>query len=138
MNENYPAMQILDETDKYLVGHIAEDAYLIDKINQAEIVHDEFYGNPSCGLISRNNDWAILAGEHITIWTNGKTTKIENNDLRWVYALRTNDQKTVSILTDPWSEKSAIWLLDITTLHLKKVRDFNEYKDKKHTDEVVW
>jgi hypothetical protein len=136
--KNYPGMQILDETDKYFIGHIFEDAYLIEKRNGEEIVHDDFYGDPSCGLISKNNDWVVIAGEHLTIWTKGKTTKIDNEDLRWVYALRTNDQETVEILIDPWTDKSAIWTLNIATLQIKKVKDFDDYREKEHTDEIVW
>jgi hypothetical protein len=136
--KNYPDMRILDETDKYFIGHIFEDAYLIEKRNGEEIVHDDFYGDPSCGLISRSNDWAIIAGEHLTIWTKGKTRKIENEDLRWIYDLRTSDDKTVEILTDPWSDKSAIWTLDMVTLQFKKISDFDDYKEKERTDEIVW
>ena len=131
-------MRILDETDEYFIGHIFEDAYLIEKRNGETIVHDDFYGDPSCGLISKNNDWAIIAGEHLTTWTQGKITKFENDDLKWIYALRTHDQKTVEILIDPWTDKSSIWTLDIATLQLKKVKDFEDYKEREHTDEVVW
>lgn len=136
--KNYPDMRILDETDKYFIGHIFEDAYLIEKRNGEEIVHDDFYGDPSCGLISRSNDWAIIAGEHMTIWTKAKTRKIEDGDLRWIYDLRTSDDKTVEILTDPWSDKSAIWTLDMVTLQFKKISDFDDYKEKERTDEIVW
>ena len=138
MKEKYPDMRILDETEKYFVGHIFEDAYLIEKKNGQQLFQDDFYGDPSCGLISKNDDWAIIAGEHLTIWRKGKTTKIDNEDLRWVYALRTNDQKSVEILIDPWTDKSAIWTLDIATLEFKKVKDFNDYKAKEHTDEIAW
>ncbi len=72
--KNYPGMRILDETDKYFIAHDFEDAYLIEKRNGEAIVHDDFYGDPKCGLISKNNDWAIIAGEHITIWKAGKKT----------------------------------------------------------------
>lgn len=138
MKRNYPDMRILDETDKYFIGHIFEDAYLIEKRTGEEIVHDDFYGDPSCGLISKKNDWAIIAGEHLTIWKKGGVTKIENGDLRWIHALRTSDDNTVEILIDPWTEKSAIWTLDIMTLQFKKIKDFEDYSEKDRTDEVVW
>ena len=136
--KNYPGMRILDETDKYFIGHEFEEAYLVEKRNGEEIVHDDFYGDPKCGLISKNNDWAIIAGEHLTIWTKGKIAKIENDHLKWIYALRTNDEKTVEILIDPWTDNPAIWTLDISTLKFKKVKDFLDYRDKEHTDEIVW
>lgn len=169
MKKNYPDMRILDETDKYFIGHIFEDAYLIEKRNGEEIVHDDFYGDPSCGLIGENNDWAIIAGEHLTIWKSGtkpkmdnawlkwlhaiwaiiwgerqskwqkgKITKIEHEDLKWIHALRTKDDKVVEILIDPWSDKSAIWSLDISTLDFKKIKNFKDYKEKEQVDDVIW
>lgn len=109
MKRNYPDMRILDETERYFIGHIFEDAYLIEKRNGEEILVDDFYGDPSCGLISKNNDWAIIAGDHITIWRKGKVTKIDREELRWVHAIRTADDQIIEILIDPWSENSAIW-----------------------------
>lgn len=138
MKKNYPGMRILDETDKYFIGNIFEDAYLIEKRNGQEIVHDDLYGDPSCGLISKNNDWAIIAGEHLTIWSQGKISKMENEELRWVHALRAKDNETVEILIDPWTEKSAIWMLDISTLHLKKIRNFEDYRKREQIGEVIW
>src|SRR5688572_19207434 len=129
MKKSYPDMHILDETDRYFIGHIFDDAYLIDKRNGEEIFHDDFYGDPSCGLISKSNDWAIIAGEHITIWRKGKITKIEQEEIRWVHSIRTNDDQIIEILIDPWADHSAIWTLDIKTHELKKVKDFNDYKE---------
>jgi hypothetical protein len=138
MKKNYPDMHILDETDRYFIGHIFEDAFLIDKRNGEEILHDDFYGDPSCGLISKKGDWAVVAGEHITIWKKGKITKINQEETQWVYAIRTNDDQIIEILIDPWSKNSAIWTLDIKTYELKKVKSFDDYRDKELTDDVVW
>jgi hypothetical protein len=138
MRKYSPDMQILDETDKYVLGHIFEDAYLIKKENGEKIVHDDFYGDPSCGIISSNNDWAIIAGEHLTVWRKGNVTIIENEELRWVHAIRTKDDRLVEILVDPWSDKSAIWILDVLTLDINKVRDFDDYKEKERGNEVIW
>lgn len=138
LRKNYLDIRILDETEKYVVGHIFEDAYVIEKSTGAEIVHDDFYGDPSCALISRNNDWAIIAGEHLTIWTKGSITRIENPELQWICAVRTNDDRTVEILIDPWSDKASIWALDIATLQVEKIRDFFDYREKEYTDAVTW
>jgi len=131
-------MHILYETDRYFIGHIYEDAYLIDKRNGQEILHDDFYGDPKCGLISKSDDWAIIAGEHITIWKNGKTTKIDKEEIKWVHSIRTSDEKVIEILIDPWTDKSAIWTLDLNNFELKKVKDFDDYKEKERADNVVW
>ncbi|MGD1837576.1 MAG: hypothetical protein ACPKPY_05910 [Nitrososphaeraceae archaeon] len=41
---------------------------MIEKTSGKELLYDKFYGDPKCGLISKNNNWAIIAGEHLTIW----------------------------------------------------------------------
>ncbi|NOS94518.1 MAG: hypothetical protein HOP30_21615 [Cyclobacteriaceae bacterium] len=138
MKKNYPGMAILDETDKYFIGHIYEDAYLIDKRIGEELVHDDFYGDPTCGVISKNNEWAIIAGEHLTIWRNGKTVRMNNEDLRWIHAIRTLDQQTVEMLINPWAPNAAIWILEVATLQFKKLRDFQDYQEKEYTEEIVW
>jgi len=138
MKKNYPDMHILDETDKYFIGHIYEDAYLIEKRNGEEIFHDDFYGDPTCGLISKTNEWAIIAGEHITIWKNGRTIKIDNEEIKSVHAVRTRDSQIIEILIDPWTDKGSIWTFDTRNFELKKLKDFHDYKGKERNDDVVW
>ncbi len=149
MKKNYPDMHVLDETDTYFIGHIFEEAYLIEKRNGEEIVRDSFYGDPTCGLISIQNDWAIIAGEHITIWKagkktwlngigKGKITIVADENLKWIHSIRTADNRTVEILIQPWEDHSAIWTLDMESLQFKKKRDFDDYKEKEYTDEIVW
>ncbi|MEO7049046.1 MAG: hypothetical protein ABI091_27325, partial [Ferruginibacter sp.] len=49
--------RILYETDKWVLGHEFEYAYLISKKDNKEVYMGGFYGDPACGLISENNDW---------------------------------------------------------------------------------
>ena len=134
----YFDLNILDETDRYVVGHSFEDAYLIDKLTKRELLHDDFYGDPKCGLIDRNSQWAIIAGEHITIWKNSKVTRIEKEEVRWVHAIRAIGENIVEMLIDPWSVKSSIWILDLNSFALMKIRDFEDYRESESTDDVVW
>jgi len=136
--DKYPQLKVLDETDVYLVGYQYEDAYIIEKKNFREVVVEDFYGDPSCALISRNNDWIIIAGERLVIWKDNRLYEPAQEGFQWIHALRTHDQKTVEILTDPWTEHSAIWTLNTDTLALGKVRDFYDYRDKPWTEDVVW
>jgi hypothetical protein len=131
-------MTILYETDKLVIEHEFEDAYLYDKKSGQRLMHDDFYGDPACGLISNNNDWAIIAGEHLTLWTNGKIKKIENDDLKWIHSIRAKGDYAVEILVDPWSDKSAIWALDLKTLQYNKLREFPDFLEKDHCDEIIW
>src|SRR5690606_36143473 len=136
-------MNVLFETDRLIIEHEFENAYLIEKSSGKELLFDDFYGDPTCGLISKKNDWAIIAGEHLTIWradkrSNKQVERIENEELKWIYEVRLESENIVEILTDPWSEKSAIWELDIETLEFTKLREFREYQDLEHTDTVKW
>jgi len=46
------------------IEHYYENAYLIEKSSGKKLLFDDFYGDPECGLISKNNDWAVIASEH--------------------------------------------------------------------------
>lgn len=136
-------MTVLFETNKLIIEHEFENAYLIEKSSGKELLFDDFHGDPTCGLISKKNDWAIMAGEHLTIWradkrNNKQVERIENEELKWIHDVRLKSENIVEILTDPWSEKSAIWELDIETLEFIKIREFREYQDLEHTDTVKW
>ena len=136
-------MNVLFETDKLRVEHEFENAYLIEKASGKELLFDDFYGDPKCGLISKNNDWAIIAGEHLTIWRADKKIKkrinrIEHEELKWIHDLRLKAENIIEILTDPWSEKSAIWELDIKSLQYVKIREFLKYKDSEYTESIEW
>ena len=141
-------MNILFETDKLKVVHEYEWTALIDKVSGRIVFEDDFYGDPDCALIDVNNAWAIVGGEHLTIWRKGIWRKWiwrkeqliypENPELTWIHSLRLTEPDVVEILTDPWSEHSAIWQLDMRTLKARKLRDFTVYKDKPYTDKIEW
>ncbi|TGE20925.1 hypothetical protein [Hymenobacter metallicola] len=140
MYKNYPDLHLLDETDQLLLGHIFEDAVLIQKRNGAHLLEDDFYGDPSGGLISPTNEWAVVVGEHVTIWHHrAGVSRIEHEALRWVYALRLNEQAThVELLVDPRGTQAAIWCLNPADGSYVKVRDFPQYRDREYTEEIVW
>ncbi|RDC61869.1 hypothetical protein [Adhaeribacter pallidiroseus] len=131
-------MNILYETDKLLIKNEYEVVFLIDKETNQVLVEEEFYGDPTCGLIDTNNEWAVITGEKIIIWTSEETKKIEDKNLRWRHDLRPKDNQTIELLNDPWSENSSIWELDIKTLEYKKIRDFNDYQDQVFVEIVIW
>jgi hypothetical protein len=96
-------MNVLFETDKLRIEHEFENAYLIEKNSGKELMFDDFYGDPKCGLISMNNDWAIIAGEHLTIWRENKRKKqqvvrIENEELKWIHDIREKTESIIEIL----------------------------------------
>ena len=131
-------MKILFETDELKIEHEFESVYLIDKKTGKKLLSDDFYGDPRCGLIGKNNDWAIIGGEHLTVWINGKVEKIKDEKLKWIHSMRIKDNMIIEILTDPWSDHSAIWWLRLDTLEYKKISDFDKYKGREYCENVEW
>jgi hypothetical protein len=62
-----PNFKVLDETDALVLGHVFEQVCLLDKTSGQQLLADDFYGDPQCGVISATNDWAVVAGEHIAV-----------------------------------------------------------------------
>jgi len=131
-------MNILYETDTLRLENKFESAFLTDKSTGATLMEDDFYGDPNCGLIDKESKWAIVAGEHLTIWTPKKWKRIEDKDLRWIHSIRIKDSKTVEVLTDPWKKNSSIWEVYPLKFECKKIRTFNDYKDQKYSENIIW
>lgn len=131
-------MQFLYETDKLAIKYEYEEAYLINKNNDDVLFQDRFIGEPQCGLISPKNNWAIVAGDHITIWKEDGLKKINGEKIGWVHDLRQKNEDTVEILIDPWSEKASILTLSLDDLTLNKVKNFPNYQNKPSTEKVEW
>jgi hypothetical protein len=139
MLKNFPDLYVLAETSELLLGHTFEDAVLVRKRNGAYLLEDDFYGDPSGGLISLTNEWAVVVGEHLTIWHHtAGVTRIADERLRQVKALRLVGQNQVELLVDPWGPRAAIWCLHPVDRTYTKVRDFLEYRDRAYTEEIEW
>jgi hypothetical protein len=130
--------KILAENDIFIVGHVYEYAYLINKQTKEEIEVGNFYGNPYCAIISKTNDWVLIGGEHLELWVNGRMSDLSDNGLTWIVDMRQVSDSLAELLIDPFSEQAAVWRIDITTKQLNKVRDFHEYRGKEHTERFVW
>ncbi|WP_298898809.1 hypothetical protein [uncultured Psychroserpens sp.] len=131
-------MLILFETEKLKLEYEYELVNLIEKSSNQILLEDDFYGDPTCGIIDSSNKWAIIGGIHLTFWTPSKTQKFHSYEFEHISDLRIKDDNTIEILTDPWSEKSSIWELNLNTSVLTKIRKFTDYRNKKYTDNVVW
>ncbi|RPD46829.1 hypothetical protein DNI29_11755 [Hymenobacter sediminis] len=131
-------MHILDETDVYILGHVFEDAYLIRKRNGEYVFEDDFYGDPRCGCIDPANEWAVIAGEHISLWHAKKgLTKFSSSEHRWAQDLRLKDN-LIELLIDPWGSQAAIWELNPVTAVIQKRRDFFDYLGKDYAELIDW
>jgi hypothetical protein len=123
-------MNILYQTDKLRLENEYEATFLIKTLTGETLMEDNFYGDPKCGLIDKDGNWAIVAGEHLTIWTEARTQRIESEELKWIHSLRSKDSETVEILIDPWSEDSAIWEINTRTFEFKKLMTLPTIKKK--------
>lgn len=132
----------LDETDKLCLSHLYEYVELFDKDMNQILLTDDFYGEPTCGLIDVNNEWVVIAGKHLTLWTNNEglseITKFETKEFCWIQQLRLIDRDTLQILLDPWSEYASIWQLTIFDKALHKMSDFLPYKNLSYTNDISW
>ena len=131
-------MNVLYETESLKIENEFEATFLTEKATGKTLMEDDFYGDPECGLIDKANKWAIVAGEHLTIWTPKKWKRIDDKNLSWIHSLRVKNSEIVEILTNPWSRNSAIWEVNVKTFEFKKLRDFDDYKDQEYSENVNW
>ncbi len=131
-------MKTLFETSDLRLENEYEATRLVDKRSQEVLMEEEFYGDPTSGLIAADGSWALVGGEHLKVWTQEKGVLPQNFPIRWIHAMRTRDDRQVEILTDPWGEDPAIWAIDMETLALERSRDFPDYRGKPYTEEVLW
>lgn len=120
------------------IGHLFETAYLLDKRTGQTTFMGEFYGDPTCGLISSDNRWCLVGGSTLLLWTESNLTEITDNALYGAFKMRQTSPNTVEILIDPWSAHSSIWELDTQTMKKRKISDFDQYKDKQYTEDIDW
>lgn len=137
-------MDILYETEELLIEWEFEMARLYTRGGRV-LLTEYFYGDPTCGLISPDNSWAVIGGDHLVIWKRkrgwwgkDKIVVMDQDEIRWVRDIRLNDPMTVRFLTDPWSARAAVWQLDMHTLRYHKLRDFPDYRDGEYTETIRW
>ena len=127
-----------------LVGNVFGTAYCYNKLTREEFAIFEFDNDPTCAVVGKNNDWCLVGGEVLVLRTWVDNTLRMIGDVKEIYELKAIDAYTAQILTDPWTEQSAIWQLDIDIAKLTsptslfKIRDFKNYIDKPYTEQVVW
>ena len=139
-----PHFKIFFENTVMMVGHVFETAYCYNKLTKEEFEIFQFYGDPNCALVGKNNDWCLIGGDVLVLRTWADNTLRVITELKDIYGLRIIDDYKIQILTNPWDEHSAIWQLEIELTRLTqptslfKVKDFKEYVDKEYTEQIVW
>lgn len=128
--------EILTENNVYKIEYEHEYVCIIEKTTNSVIFETELYGNVECGLIDTLNHWIVFGGEYLIIWTPENTYIMK--DIKWVDSLRVNTSNDIEVLTDPWSDNSAIWKVSTDTFEAIKIKKFEDYKGLKYTENVVW
>jgi hypothetical protein len=136
--------KILFENTVMIVGHVFESSYCFNQLTKEEFAIFQFDNDPTCGIVGRNNDWCLVGGDVLVLRTWIDNTLRMIGELKQIFELRMIEDYKVQILTDPWSDNSAIWQLtiDLTKLtrpiSIEKIRDFKEYIDKPYAEKIEW
>lgn len=133
-------MIILAETQHYSLYKEFEEVYFTDKATNRNYFLVDFYGEATCGIISKNEQNVLVGGETLFYWSiqAEKTIPLPDNNIKGVYDLREISAFVYYILTDPWNENAAIWKLDLTLNNIEKVSNFTAYFNKAYTENVIW
>ena len=142
-----PGLRILAESDQLVVGHEWETAFLIFKERPLrEIQLGQHYGDPTCAVISSNNDWVVVGGEGLTIWRKIKqgifsqekeqVKAIQLPELNFIHAARIENDYKVRFLIDPWSANSGTWTLDLKSLKLEKISEGPDLREEPYREVV--
>lgn len=129
-------MNILFETDTHILQNEYEETLLMLKSSGEVLFELEFYGDPTCGVISEDGKWAAAAGEDLILWKNGHLHMIFGPT--WIHELRISEENKLEVLVDPWHEDSAIWEVDIESCSAHKKRDFPDYRALPYTNDIEW
>lgn len=130
--------KLIAESNKLVLKHNYEYAFLLSKPNNLVLLEDFFYGDPVCGLIDKENKWAIVAGDHMTLWTPELTQKYQTKEYKNIHSMRIKTPNTLEILTDPWDKTSAVWEFDLRNKILSKVAYFIKYHGKEYCENIEW
>ncbi len=61
-------MNVLAQNEKYIVWNEYETTYLTIKDEGKVVTIGDFYGDPSCAMIDRNNRYCVVAGCGVIIY----------------------------------------------------------------------
>ncbi|PWV56231.1 hypothetical protein [Chitinophaga sp. S165] len=137
----YNAYFTLSGADKYIIGKQrrivsqSENAYLLHLETRDVTYLNWFYGNPTCGLISENEDWAVMAGDfELTVWYEGEHDEEEviTIDTDPVFDMRQKDEETVELLVGILYLDAAVWELNIKTMQLRRTAHYTDYFNREY------
>jgi hypothetical protein len=119
---------------KFQVSHEYEVVYL-DRPNAPKVVIGDFYGDPSCAVISPGETWCAIAGAGLIIYFLKEPFEPyqydrltdqwiefgrEKNDLWWVESLTALSDTQLVFTTDPNGDRPGTFNYDIVSGEVKK------------------
>jgi len=135
INQN---LHVLYETTTLSVGNVFERVYLINKATQHLTCIGEIYGDPTWGLISDKEDWAIVGGQTLILWQAPNfIVQMEDEELVGSVRARQISPNELEILVDPFSDKSSVWLLNVDSLLIRQLITRDKLKGP-WSDEIEW
>jgi hypothetical protein len=131
-------MKTLSENETFTVYQEFETVFIKNKSNNSTVTIDSFYGDPTCSFIDIKNSQIIIGGNQLIVWDIIKQKKTNLEKINYIHSIKKVDTNSIQVLTDPWSKDSSIWQLDLKSLEVKKVKDFNKYKNKPFSENITW
>jgi hypothetical protein len=133
-------MIILAETEQYFLYKEFEEVHLTHKATNRNYFLVDFYGEATCGIISKDEQYVLVGGKTLFYWgiQAKKSMPLPNNSIKEVYSLREINTFVYHILTDPWKEDAAIWKLDLTLNKVEKLSNFTAYFNEAYTEDIIW
>jgi len=133
-----PNFKILDNSSIFILGHVFECVYLVNKETLEQVVLGELYGDPAWGLISHNNDWAIVGGQSLILWNEPNSIiHIEDPEIVGSTKGRQTSAIELDILINPWSDNAAVWLLNVDSLLIRKLATRDKLTSP-YSEDIDW
>jgi hypothetical protein len=124
--------RLFAESPNYILGHVYEYGSIIDKRSGEDIYIGDSYGDPTCGRIDTNENWALLFGHDSYLWTPASIKHLNHHFpatgelFKWPFDARQINEFEVEILDDPWSSNPGIYSFNIKTDTIKRIKDFKK------------
>ena len=99
--KDQPGFRLLYENFVMSLGHIFEDAYCYNKLTKEAMGIWRFKYDPTCGIISKNNDWSLVGGEILILKTFFYRTVRPVGDLQDIHEIKLVGDNAAQFLTDP-------------------------------------
>jgi hypothetical protein len=124
--------RILAESQNYILGHVAEYGYIFDKKFNSNTYLGASYGDPTFGIIDKNEQWAMLLGHTSYLWTPSEVINLNEGYallgeiFEYPFDARQISDFEVDIIEDPWSDNPGIYALNVKSKSIKRIRDFKK------------